>query len=163
VYVILPGRQPFNYQLCTGLAAADQLTLSPKVNWQMMAVLAVSGATHIFGKLKMKGYKYKQKKLLESLSQSMKPDTPAMADLGSDAFNLLIFLSVSSVSTIANHLDPLTTNCYPYYLFIYFYNFVLPVFLIVNISFIYYVRHDPLRKSVFRQLNSKLTFFSVRN
>jgi hypothetical protein len=154
--VILPGRQPFNHQLCIGLAT-NQLNLLPKVNWQMMAVLAVSGTIHIFGNLKIKRYKNKQRKLLVAINQLTKSSTPAMADLGSDAFNLLIFCTVSSVSTIANHLDPFQTNCYPFYLFIYFYNFVMPVFLIVTISFIYYIRHNPLRRAFFRQINSKIT------
>jgi hypothetical protein len=49
-----------------------------------------------------------------------------MSDKATNAINAVIIGSVVSVSTVVNNLDPSKISEYPYYLLIYFYQFIHP-------------------------------------
>ncbi len=82
-------------------------------------------------------------------------ETRVMSDRATNAINAVIIGSVVSVSNVVNNIDPSKISEYPYYLLIYFYQFVFPFINIGTVTLLYYLRHAPLRKTIYREIMNK--------
>jgi hypothetical protein len=168
VFVLLPGRQPFNYYLCTN--KPESVYQFAKINWLIIVIQLLSVATHIIINLKIDRFKEAQKKSIYIVSKSgylkslgiLSMDKHAISDNAANAFNVVVMSTTSVISTLVNNMDPGKANHFPYYLLIYFYHFIIPFMITGSVSCVYYIRHPPLRNVIIREvrwilgINSKL-------
>ncbi len=135
VFVLMPGRQPFNFHLCRNMVKHSDLVNPPiKVNWQLLFVLVCSFIIHVYANIKIKLYKYKKRHSVYIISMAefiknigiMDIDKNSMSSLALNTANVILFGSTFVFSTFVNNMDPLRSNEFPFYLIIYSYNLVFP-------------------------------------
>ena len=165
VFVILPGRQPLVYNLCVNKIQASELDISTiKRNKLLIVIVMLSLILHLVVYIKIKTHKQKQNKSIYVISYSdhikhigiSSIDNHSLSDFGISVTSVIFSLSVTSISTIANEMNPANVNKFPFYLFIYFNHFISINFLTFFISSIYYIKHPALRKTVKREINDWL-------
>jgi hypothetical protein len=79
-----------------------------------------------------------------------------ISDFGTNAANIIIFGGTGIVSTIAYNVNPVQFNDHPFYNFIYFYHLILPSLITGTIAILYYISHEPLRKTLWREMKYNL-------
>ena len=119
VFIILPGRQPVNYYLCTNQSDFSQTDNSSiKLNWSLMLVQILSFAVHVFVNVKIKILTAKQRRSLDVLTvaDQQKFGDISLMDSRSISDFLTTFLTVASSSSfiiavfIVNRTNPLEFN-----------------------------------------------------
>ena len=102
IFVMMPGRQPFNYHLCTNsIKASDLVDPSIKTNWQLLFFLCFSVIIHILVQLKTKFYKYKSMRSVHIISKTdfiknvgiIDIDKHSMSSLATNILNVLLMSS----------------------------------------------------------------------
>ncbi len=122
IYVILPGRQPLHYYLCTNLQPDQDSQF--KQNWPTLILQVVSFSIHIFVNVKIKILNKKQIKSLQhwTFSEQMKlGDILSMESQSISNFltSLLVVVASSSfiiTSSIINNTHPYELNKVRFYL-----------------------------------------------
>jgi hypothetical protein len=70
-----------------------------------------------------------------------------------------VYSLFGTTTTAVNRTNPADFNKFPSYLLVYFMHFVVPFVITGTISLLYYARHPPLRKMLYRELRTKLLHF----
>ena len=104
------------------------------------------------GHLKIKLYKNDHVYTLRSSPDATENND--ISDFGTNAVNIVIFCSTGIISTFINKMDTSKANIYPFYFFVYFYDFIFPPLITSTIALVYYLRHPPLRKTIYRELRT---------
>jgi hypothetical protein len=165
IFVILPGRQPLVYNLCINKIQTTELNVSAmKRNKLMMVVFGLSLCLHLYVFVKIKLHKQKQQDSINAISYGdhlkhigiSSIDKHALSDFGTSAISVMLSLSVAAISTIANEMNPADLNTFPFYLFVYFNHFIGTNFITFITAMIYYFRHPALRKTITRELKSRI-------
>ena len=97
VYIILPGRQPLHYHMCSGLKVIEP---ELKQNWTFYFVLAISLTVHIFVNAKIKMMKIKQQHShdVPTFSDFLKCEDISMMEQQTISDFLTSFLTVIAIS-----------------------------------------------------------------
>lgn len=165
VFVYLPGRQPFNYYLCTQTITNDELyNQKLKFHWQLLGLQAASAVIQVLVAIKIKLHKLKEANSVHIISKlnfwknnSMASiDSQEISDVVSNVCNMLIFCTTGIFTFNVNHMNLANANIYPYYLILYFYHLVFPSLIASSLSLVYYCRHAPLRKAIHREIKALL-------
>ena len=89
-------------------------------------------------------------------------DNRAISDFVTNVLSIVATSSFGITTSLVNWTSPKMFNVYPHYLIVYFMHFVVPFLITGTICLLYYIRHPPLRKIIFREI--KLNFkLSVEN
>jgi hypothetical protein len=170
VFLLLPGRQPLNYYLCTGPSegSPEILHSNAKVNWQLVAILSSSLVLHIAANMRIKLFKmkhsrqtkqcqlstitkYKQKSAVAVIEQVVISDCIA---------NVCILIALVSSGAFTIYVDVMSPeNSEENIFLLYFYHFIAPFLFTGTIAVLYYTRNRPLRIAIFRELKNE--FFST--
>ncbi len=114
IYVILPGRQPLHYYLCTNLQPDKDSQF--KQNWPTLILQVVSLSIHIFVNVKIKILNKKQIKSVQQLTFSEQMESQSISDF---LTSLLVVVASSSfliTSSIINNAHPYEFNKVRFYL-----------------------------------------------
>ena len=115
----------------------------------------VSTYLTLLGHMRIK--QYKNNHIFAQTSSTMgitSTESNAISDLSTNAVNVVLFCSTGLISTLANNMDTAKANVYPFYLFVYFFHFIYPPVMLGTLSLVYYLRHPPLRNTIFRELRN---------
>jgi hypothetical protein len=165
VFVFLPGRQPLNYYVCSNKLKVSLIDEPDfKLNWQLTFLQLFSLFLHVFANVRIKLYKVKQERsvfVISNLDHNKNGDISSIDNRAISDFvtNVLAVLATSSfgiTTSLVNWTSPKMFNVYPYYLIVYFMHFVVPFLITGTIALLYYIRHPPLRKTIYREI--KLRF-----
>ena len=157
-----PGQYSMNYLICIGKENVVSKSHGTKIlrNNVMLFVAVFSLINCISLCLRIKMFQmgidkhfvknmtifFSQKRILESLEKHSITDY-----LTSLYFVVYLCISLSILYT-ANIIDKTKVNYYPFYFYIYILQLALPLFFCFSIGLLYYVRHQSLRRIIFREL-----------
>ncbi len=156
-----PGRQPFNYYLCrNSIKTSDLVNPSIKINWQALVVLIFSAVIHVYIKIRIKYYKYSTTYSVPIISKGeflknleiMDIEEKSISGLVTNVINVILIFASFLFSSTINSMDPDKANTDSFYLVIYFYDLLFPCMLLGTITITYYLRHPPLRKTIYREI-----------
>jgi hypothetical protein len=136
----------------------------------MMAITLMSLVIHLILILRIKIFKFQQRKLVFVISsfEHLKNlaissiDSQALSDLGTSVVNLLLVGFSHLFSNRINSMSPERANEYPFYLLLYAYYFFANNLITGFLSLTYYARHPPLRKAICREIKSKFGFWPFK-
>jgi len=152
VFVYLPGRQPLNFYICTGLdphiAEAD---LAVKKNFVFNVILLLS----IFLQAKVAHKFITHRMKMDSLSSYAYIDNFRKENF----YDFLICLTFLAITVIygyllvsINYLEPALLNDYPNYLLMYALNFGFPLFSCSAFSVLFYAKNHHMRSTLWEEL-----------
>lgn len=167
VFVMMPGRQQFIFYMCINrIKTSDLVSPDVKINWQMLFTIILSLVFQIFVEIKTRLLKYRTRHSVNIISQSEfiknvginDIDKNSMSSLVNNVIIVLLICTGFVFSTLVNKMDLLKSNEYPFRYIIYFYNLFMPCTMAGIISLIYYLRHPPLTKTIFREIVNHFNF-----
>ena len=159
----MPGRQPFNFHLCTNSIETSDNPYA-KINWQALVVFIFSFIIHVCVNLKIQYYKcstshsvpiISRKEFIKDLGIT-DIDNNSISGLVTNVLNVVLIFTSFLFSSYVNNMDPGKANTDSFYYIIYFYNLLYPCISLGTITFTYYVSHPPLRKTLYREIISNL-------
>ena len=149
LYVLLPGKNPINYLMCTGNYPVDVWYQPVKVNWSLLLVGLFSIFLHftaVFVKLKTSEAS-NEKSLFSKTSNSVGTVS-------------LICVSLV-VPTLLNRLEPLELDQYPNYLMLYFMHHYIPQLNLTLILISYLYKTASLRNRLSVAVKNVFERFSI--
>ena len=119
VFVLLPGRPPLHYYLCSNKIDLSQLDKLPfKLNWPLLSLLTISFAIHIFVNVKVKIMKVKQQRSIDALTFSDKlkfgdilsMDNRSISDFFTSFMTVGVPCSFFLTLVLINRVNPIEFN-----------------------------------------------------
>jgi hypothetical protein len=135
-----------------------------KVNKVTMTITALSFLLQFVVFIKIKIYKQKQQNSVYVLSYVdhikglgiSSIDNQALPDFATSSFSVALNILLVVFATLGNNIKPVNVNQFPYYLLVYFNYLIANSLLAGSGAIVYFIRHQPLRKAVFREIKLKL-------
>ena len=148
--------------MCTQRITNDELDQKLKINWQLLGLQAASAVIQVLVTIKIKLHQMKEANSVHIISKlnfwknsSMASnDNQEISDIVSNVCNMLIFCTTGIFTFTVNNMNPANANLYPYYLILYFYHLVFPSLIASSLSLVYFYRHAPLRKAIYREIKA---------
>ena len=168
MFVILPGRQPLNFYLCSSNPNMWDLDSEPpKLNWQILVIQTISIFIHIVFNARIKMYNLKLQKTVPVMRNAERTkqfnltliESRVITDFATNLFCLLVIGSIATISSIVNNMSLTKVSDYPNYHIVYVFNLMFPPLVTGTIYSGYYARHEPLRKAVTREILNKIRSF----
>ena len=168
MFVILPGRQPLNFYLCSSNPNMWDLDSEPpKLNWQILVIQTISIFIHIVFNARIKMYNLKLQKTVPVMHNTERAkqfnltliESRVITDFATNLFCLLVIGSIATISSIVNNMSLTKVSDYPNYHIVYVFNLMFPPLVTGTIYSVYYARHEPLRKAVRREILNKIRSF----
>lgn len=148
VHLLIPGKQPFNVYICSGEVPISEANLPQKFNYVLNGFEILCILFHLVVQAKI--LIYKSKTLTTGSSFLKHTGDDSMIDFWTifvDILQIAICLPLlHKVNSVTIH----EANNYPGYLYIYFLHMFAPTFSALLTTGVYYLRHKPLRKWVYR-------------
>ncbi len=145
MFLLIPGKQPLNYYLCSGNPESIDLNKLPfKLNWPLVLVQLFSVLLHLVISIKIYCYKKQLRKLvpviqntehIKQLSQS-KIDSVVITDFATNIFCVLIIGTLVIISSYLNKMSLAKVSLYPYYFLVYAYKLLFPSILTVTVNLV---------------------------
>ena len=164
----------FDYQFLHALTKREMIEVSGllgtgddslfKINWQLTIIQLSSFVIHGLTNIKIKLFEMSQQKS-QHLPTHFEEDISfidgrAISDFATNVFAVVATSSFGISTTIVNYLNPADFNRYPDYFLVYFLHFVVPFLISGTISMMYYVRHSPLKKTLYREAKSQFQWLN---
>ena len=147
IYLFLPGCQPLNFSMCTGLYNPPCLSTIPaKPNYSNPILQVFSIISHIFVSVRIKLHKRKENQ------EHFNIETHSLTDYVTTISNLIVMCILALFLFLFNRVQPEKANDYPYYLIVYSYHMFLPFLVTFSFHSMYYIRHPRLRKTIYSEL-----------
>lgn len=154
VHSLLPGRQPMNFYICSGICPDSSDVAFAKVNYVLIGTHVFSFLAHIVVRLKIFVFKWSSstsnggcvtsKFVTNFENQSLSDFTTNIA--------MVVLMGFATVTvTIVNNLKPEEANIYPDYLYVYQLHIYGPFVFGGFLPMVYYLRHKPLQTVMFRE------------
>jgi len=156
VRYFLPGRQSFSYYICAGIDSTPDHKLPPK-STSFIEMLSVALYVAIQARIYIHRKQRKVDPVLNSTNKLFnisKIEKQTIADASSNFFIVACFASYFFVLIKLRDVNPIDFNLYPNYLYIYFHQLLWSGLMAATIAIVYYVRHPPLRKTLFKEFKS---------
>lgn len=164
----------FDYQFLHALTKREMIEVSGllgtgddslfKINWQLTIIQLSSFVIHGLTNIKIKLFEMSQqnsKHLRTHFEEDISfIDGRAISDFATNVFAVVATSSFGISTTIVNYLNPADFNRYPDYFVVYFLHFVVPFLISGTISMMYYVRHSPLKKTLYREAKSQFQWLN---
>lgn len=152
VFILLPGRQPINYYICSG--RPPEMNLAPKFNPTVSFLPLLSILVQIAVQSRI--YFYKREVQMGPKSAFPLKD---LKNMGQDSITLFSsrLLNVSAISLTSfaiakvNSLQPEVLRVYPSSMYIYLLYFVAPS-IVGLCAFIYVILNQSMRRSIFTEI-----------
>ena len=159
----MPGRNTLYYYICTGKDPLDDEHIAPKTGFTQQIVTVLSIFLHIFVLIKILLYKRKVEPKPVSLGMfrntfSIKSIfNNSLSDL-TTCISITILCSVVVIFTLkANEIPIKDFNCYPNYLFEYFFRMIWPIVFGYFLVCLFYYRNPNLRVTLMNELKNTFT------
>ena len=170
VFLLLPGRQPLNYYLCSGIPNLIDLdSLPSKIYVPIFVTLTFSFFIYIGFKVMLTAYKIKAKNSVATIQKTRSGQsqcinltlkTRQIADIASIFFGLLIFTFIIICFSLVNKISLSKVSEYPNYHIVHLANLICPTLGFGSICLLYYARNKPLRLAVTKELANFLNQFN---
>ena len=123
-----------------------------------------SFSIHVFVKCKIKLLEMKLKKsvgpvpsscfTVKQLNDISFIQNRAISDFFTNILSILSVTLLIVTTTLVNKMEPTEVSKYPNFLLVYFLHFAIPLIFSGTIIFLYFVRHQPLRSTIYREAKS---------
>ncbi len=115
VFVILPGRQPLQYYLCSNKVDFSQMDDSAlKLNWSFLVLQVFSVAIHILAKIRFQIFKVKQQQPVDTqqikYSDLLAMKKQSISKIFSSFLSIVVFSSAVITGFIINRTNPFEFN-----------------------------------------------------
>ena len=156
VYLILPGRQPLELYLCSGLNP-NYGSQKVKVNIVMFLIIVISILINVLIPIIIKISNIKKQAadgvfILDKKSPLHHP----LTDLSSSFFIIILMALGTSGIAYAYRSTPENLNKYPNYLYTYMAQLLLPNLVSFLGTSLYFVKNENLRVFIFREIRESL-------
>ena len=157
VYFYLPGSQPLTYYLCSNTdPQADQnLPRQPVMIFESFSILII-----IFIHIRIFIFKAKTKnKSVQTIFHrktfsDLSSDKDTISDFKSNIYSILNFILLTVLTVHGNNMSTDEIRGNPAY--VYFIHLTGPGIFIFVFASLHYIRHAPLRKTLYRELKDSL-------
>ena len=154
VSAMMPGRSTVYFYICSGRSPLKDQDIPPKVGSTQQLVTIVSILIHIYILVKIHLYRKKV-----TITQSFKTSftrlsisNNSLSDLTTN-FCTVFLCTVVVILTWKNNQIPVKDfNCYPNYLYEYFFRMAWPIIFGISMVLLYYFRNEKLRSSILAEL-----------
>ena len=162
VYVIVPGKNPLNYYVCTGRDPTFVQYEPSKKNYPMVLILFVVIVWYLFVFVKIKMFEKKvvQGPSIQTNAWTLPPvgqvvEKNTLANLGTIALTFSTFLPVSIVYWFLNNVSPNKLEVHPYFMLLHFFHhgvgFIWNLFLVL----IFLSKSSLMRDAICREIKIK--------
>ncbi len=156
IYIGMPGRNPILYYICLGSFPVPKSTpqIPVKVNYPVLALLALSGYIHIYTGLRKRKAKQSVIPTVETLVAGEKTIFNVLTDkdmLANYTSSIISFISLSIIVVLVyllNKTKPQDLSKYPNDFLLLFWTMAMPQILSYGTIIIYYSRHAKLKNNV---------------
>ena len=161
VSALTPGRNTVYYYICSGKNPAQDQNIPLKNHSYMIALFAVTGLLHVVIALWIYFYKRKTKLDHLDLADSILKNKPSvtLSDLAINACLVTVAFAMLFIIYELNTIKVKDLNCYPNYLFEYFFRMAMPHIFSLAVVLMYYYRHPKLRSTLVSLLRDGYNFF----
>ena len=161
IYYLTPGRNYLYYYICSGQNPISDQQKTLKTDFVGQLVTGFSIVIHVFIYIKIKLYKKKIKStgfnianaqsLKKKVNDFISVETDSLTDITTSIFSALI-LSLCVFMVIKSNKIPLQEfNCFPNYLYEYFFRLVWPYLMVLAIVLLHYYHNPMLRETIKRE------------
>ena len=158
LHSLLPGRQPMNFYICSGIYPDTNDVTLVKMNHVLIWIQALSVLIHIVVRLKIFVFKLKTSSTnvdkVSCLTSTFLTnfENQSLSDFTTNIV-MIVLLGIETVTVhFVNNLKPEDANVYPNYLYVYQLHIYGPFLFGGFLPMVYYLRHKPLQSVIFREL-----------
>jgi hypothetical protein len=156
VLYYLPGRQPTNYFICSGIDPTPFLSLPQKAVgrteiFSFVIHFLIKSRILYFKRINREGYAGGNQNASNGLFNL---DFKSLADFTTNILIILAFASLALLNMTVSSMTLTEMNKFPNYIIVYVFQLLGPCLLSFSVCLIYYLRHQALRVAVFKLFTS---------
>jgi formate-dependent nitrite reductase membrane component NrfD len=156
VLYFLPGRQPTNYYICSGIDPTPFLKLPQKAVgrteiFSFVIHFLVKSRILYFKRINYEGYAGGNQNASNGLFNL---DFKSLADFTTNILIILAFALLALLNMTVSSMTLAEMNKFPNYIIVYVFQLLGPCLLSFSVGLIYYSRHQALRVDVFKRFSS---------
>lgn len=156
VFVFMPGRQPINFYICSGLEPESDKSIPKKFNLILNVIPFLSLAIHVGTHLRI----YLYKKTFQNEIEGTKEEDQNYATFSIKMFLVVIFIINAILNQHLNDFDPEAMNFYPGNVFVYFMHLFWPLIL-ASAVLLYFITNIQMRVTVARKIKELIQKFGL--
>jgi len=171
IYYMMPGRNYLNFYICSGQNPFTEQQKAFKAGFMGQLIAGFSIVVHIFVFVKISLYKKKIKvtgfnienaqSLKKKIDDFRSIETDSLTDITTSICSAAILSISAFMAIMANNTSLQDFNCFPGYLYEYFFRMVWPNLLTSIFVLLYYYRNPMLRTTVKREYLNFIHDFSL--
>ena len=158
VMAMMPGRNTPYFYICSGRSPLKDQDIPSKIGFVQQMITVVSIVLHIFILVKIHLYNKKVTitQTVRNTFTKMSIFNNSLSDLTTCFCSAVLCSGIAILTWTANQIPVKDFNCYPNYLYEYFFRMMWPAILGFMISFLYYYRNEKMRSMIVAELISAI-------